>query len=341
MPWFSLACALLACARAHDAPHRKLPLQAALPGQFSRNTTLRIGDPTVQKQLALSGELTHLPFSAEWHNTSGGPDTIEAFRAGVLDGGAVGDTPPIHAAFTGLDIKIIAVQVRDKPSFRLAIAPDAHVTSLADLRGKKLAYSPGQAQGALLLRVLKHANVPLDSVQLVELRSSEFKDALSSSQVDVAPLSGPILQRYLNESGRRGASAISHGVRDTLSFFYVRSAVLEDPDKAAALHAYVRMRAKAQLWAADHPEAWLSAYYVKDQGLSEADSRKLIAQTGRPQYPADWSEAIALTQETIDLLSKSRGQPPFDAKRLFDLRFQDAAAQWASAEASQREAHTP
>jgi sulfonate transport system substrate-binding protein len=328
---------LSGCETAHDAaPTAKLPLQAAIPNAFPRDTTLRLGDPLVQKQLTLSGELAALPFTPDWHNISGGPDTIEAFRAGVLDGGAVGDTPPIHAAFTGLDVKIIAVQMREAPTFKLAVAPGAHVTQLGDLRGKKLAYSPGQAQGALILRTLKHAGIPIDSVQLVELRSTEFKDALGSAQVDVAPLSGPILTRYLNEYQARGATAIAHGVRDNLSFFYVRTAVLEDAHKAAALRAYVRMRARAQLWAAEHPDAWLQAYYVKDQGLHESEGRSLIENAGRPQYPSDWSEAISLTQETIDLLARERGRPSFDAKRLFDLRFQAAVAQLASAQTTRK-----
>ena len=60
---------------------------------------------------------------------------------------------------------------------------------------------------------------------LVELTSAEFKDALSSRQVDVAPLSGPTLVRYLKEYAADGVRALDHGVRDNLGFFYVRTAV--------------------------------------------------------------------------------------------------------------------
>jgi hypothetical protein len=143
-----------------------------------------------------------LPFTVNWQNISGGPQTIEAFRAGVLDGGAVGDTPPIHAQLTGLDIKIITVQVLEKPVYQLALAPGVSVGPIEALRGKRIAYSPGQAQGALVLRVLAQAGLSRDDVQLVELISTEFKDALGSRQVDVAPLAGTSLR--LSEGIRCG-----------------------------------------------------------------------------------------------------------------------------------------
>ena len=39
------------------------------------------------------------------------------------------------------------------------IPPGTTVNTPADLRGKKIAYSPGQAQGALVLKVLKKAGL--------------------------------------------------------------------------------------------------------------------------------------------------------------------------------------
>jgi sulfonate transport system substrate-binding protein len=105
----------------------------------------------------------------------------------------------------------------------------------------------------------------------------------------------------------------------------VRTAVLEDPAKAAALRAYVRLRAEAQLWASENAERWMNAYYVKDQGLSEEDARAIIEVDVSPRFPSDWREAIALTQETVNLIAKASGRKPFQAEQIFDLRFQEAA----------------
>ena len=319
-------------------PAASAPLSASFPA----STRLALGDPQVQLALKLMGASEKIPFVALFQNISGGPHTLEAFRARALDGGAVGDTPPIHAGFTGVDAKIVHVQFRDKPNTELAFAPGVPSTSIADLRGKRLAYAPGQAQGALILRSLKKAGIPLKEVTLVELTSMEFKDALASKQVDVAPLSGPTLYRYLREHRGAGASSILPGVRDNLSFFYVHGEVVKDPNRAAALNEYVKLRTRAQLWARDHAETWIEAYYVRNQGLSPEDARLLYERTGRPVFPASWDEAIQLTQETIDLLAQASGRPPFDARSLFDLRFEATAAEeakrYASEKAAQEEA---
>jgi sulfonate transport system substrate-binding protein len=308
----------------------KLPPGAPLPDDFPATTRLELGDPAVERQLLLTGGVGSLPFEVSFHNVSGGPQTIEAFRAGALDGGAVGDTPPIHAAFTGLDVKIVAVQYREKPMYELALAPGAHVGSIAELRGKRIAYSPGQAQGALVLRVLAKAGILRSDVQLVQLVSTEFKDALASRQVDVAPLGSVNLRRYLGEYSGEGASSIPHGVADGYSFFYVRGAVLEDAHQAAALKRYVEARTRAQLWSHLHPEQWVQGYYVADQGLSAEEGRYILESLGEPEYPSDWSEVAARTQQTVDLLAEATGQKRFDATRLFDRRFEAVAAEAAN-----------
>jgi sulfonate transport system substrate-binding protein len=313
----------LGCTR---EPQALLSLAAPIPEQFSKSTTLELGDPTVQRQLELSGAIASLPFTANWQNISGGPQTIEAFRAGVLDGGSVGDTPPIHALFTGIDVKIISVQVRKQPVYQLALAPGVSIGSIEALRGKRIAYSPGQAQGALVLRVLAKAGLSQGDVQLVQLISTEFKDALANHQVDVAPLGGTSLRRYLREYAADAGSAIPHGVADGYSFFYVRTAILGEAPKAAALREYARIRTRSLIWQQQHPDEWVEAYYVKDQGLTAEEGRYVVEGLGESEYPRDWSEAIARTQQTIDLLAAATGQTAFDAARLFDRRFESVGA---------------
>src|SRR4051794_21611784 len=113
--------ALLGCRRgASESPPAERTSDQTVT---SSEVKLSLGDPIVQKALQLSGLIDQLPFKVEWQNISGGPQTLEAFRAGALDGGAVGDTPPIHATFTGFDVKIVAVLVRDAQVFQFALAP--------------------------------------------------------------------------------------------------------------------------------------------------------------------------------------------------------------------------
>ncbi|WP_084774290.1 ABC transporter substrate-binding protein [Nonomuraea candida] len=325
---------LTACARpggaAQGAP--ALAPGAPLPTTVPKGTKLIVGDPATKVALQLSGEIDAFSFDIEWANLSGGPQTSEAFRADALDVGAVAEIPPIHATWTGLPVKIVASRFRvdplDHPTYELGVAPGVSVKTPADLRGKKIAYSPGQAQGALVLKVLKQAGLTKEDVTLVELPSTGdiYPNALASGQVDVAPIGGVNIKRYTAKFGVDGATTLRHGLRDDPAHLYVRTSTLEDPAKAAAVREYVAAWARASRWVYEHPEEWIEGYYVKDQGLSAADGRYLVELAGEPDLPADWSEAIRRHQETIDILAAETGNPPLKAEDLYDLRFQTVGA---------------
>jgi sulfonate transport system substrate-binding protein len=310
----------------------KLSLDAALPTTVPDGTKIVIGDPATEVALKLSGQFDKVSKYVQFANLSGGPQTTEAFRAKALDGGSVAEIPPIHATWTGLNVKIVASKYRkdplNHPIYQLGVAPGVSVKALGDLRGKKIAYSPGQAQGALILKVLKKAGLTKDDVKLVELPSTGdvYSNALSAKQVDVAPIGGVQIKRYLAKYGKDGATTIQHGIRDDAGHLYVATESLEDPGKAAAIRAYVAAWGVAQDWIDKHPEEWIKGYYVADQGLTEADGQWLVDNAGHPDIPADWSDAIERHQETIDLLSKETGNKEIQAKDLYDLRFQTVAA---------------
>jgi len=304
---------------------------APIPDKVAPGTRLVIGDPLIKVALTLSGELQKLPFKVEWANISGGPQTIEAFRAKALDIGSVADIPPIHAQWTGLDVKIVAAKFRldpiANPIYVIATAPGSGIARLEDLKGRKIAFSPGQAQGALVLRVLKKLGLKHSDVQLVELPSvgDAYVNALASKLVDAAPIAEANKQRFVQNYARDGARALPHGLRDDPAYLYVVKSSLQDPDKAAAIREYVKAWGRAAKWIDSHPEEWVKGYYVKDQGLKEDAGRFLIESNGRPDVPLDWSGAIERQQETIDLLAAELRQPVLKAQTLFDRRFERVA----------------
>jgi sulfonate transport system substrate-binding protein len=280
----------------------------------------------------LSGAAKKLPFDVEWANISGGPQCSEAFRAHSLDLCASAEVPSIHAHWTGLETKLVAAEVRKDPArnpiYRLGIAPGADIDSLKDLRGKKIAFSPGQAQGALVLRVLAKAGLEKDDVQLVEIPSTGdvYSTALGERQVDAAPLGAVNLKRYPAKYGKDGGKTLPHGLRDDASHLWAPTQSVADPRKAAAIREFVKLWARAQVWAYEHRKEWVEGYAVKDQGLSHEDGRYLHRQNGEPGIPADWDPVIRRHQRTVDLIAKETGQKRFDAATLFDRRFEPFAA---------------
>jgi len=302
---------------------------SSLSAEVLPGTRLTIGDPVIQKALEFSGAL---PFTPRFANLSGGPRTLEAFRARALDIGSVADIPPIHATWTGLETRIIAVRFRQDwrryPVYRIATAPRSGITKLAEMRGKRIAYSPGQAQGVLVLRLLRDLGLARRDVTLVELPSTGdvYPNALASNLVDAAPVAGTNLFRYVENFTRDGARALDHGLRDDAAFLYAPKAVLDDPARAAAAASYVQAWARARRWVEANPAIWIDRYHVRDQGLTAADGRAIHEGEGVADIPADWTEAIARQQDTIDLMVEETGQPRFDAATLFDRRFERLAA---------------
>jgi sulfonate transport system substrate-binding protein len=303
-----------------------------IPAKVSPSTELTIGTPETEVALRLSGQLAKLPFKVKWANISGGPKCSEAFRAHSLDICSAAEIPSIQAHWTGLDTELVAAEFRKDPLhhpvYELGIAPGAHINTLADLRGKRIAYSPGQAQGALVLRILAKAGLGKKDVKLVEMPSTDdvYATALGGRQVDAAPLGGVYIKRYPAKYGKDGGKLLTHGLRDDPAHLWVPTESVSDPAKAAAIKEFVTYWARAEIWIDTHPKEWIEGYYVKDQGLSEEDGAYLVQQAGHPDIPGDWTSAIARQQKTVDLLAQETGQKTFDAKTLFDRRFEKVAA---------------
>ena len=280
-----------------------------MPDEVPDGTVLRVGDPATQTALEASGLDEELDVEVEWANITGGPKTLEAFRADAIDVGSVADIPPLFAQWTGTDIKIIAaretVDPLEHPTYELGVAPGVDVSGLEDLEGKSIAYSPGQAQGALVLRVLAKAGLTQDDVELVEMTSVDdaYVLALGSKQVDVAPLGQSLVKSFLAKYEQDGATTIKPEVRDDAWTLYTPTTVLQDADKAAALQDYVEVWARAQQWISDHPDEFAQAYYVEHEGLSIEDATYITDVLGEFEVPTSWDDTIARHQETADLLA--------------------------------------
>uniref|UniRef100_A0AAU2A8B3 ABC transporter substrate-binding protein n=1 Tax=Streptomyces sp. NBC_00093 TaxID=2975649 RepID=A0AAU2A8B3_9ACTN len=325
---------LSGCADSSAAASTKGASTAALAEKVPAGTSLKISSYLNIQQLQFKlAKLGDLPFKVStWANIGAGPDVINAFRAGSLDVANNAGIPPIQAHYQGYDAKIVAINVTRKPNYLFATKPGSDIRSVADFKGKKLAFSQGQAQGVVLLRALKQAGLAYDEVQLVPLTSNQFFTALQSGQVDVAPLANSQSPAYLAQYGAKGARAIETDVVDLLNLLWAPVSVLNDPAKAAAIAAYIPFWAKGAVWAYENPDAWNEEFYVKTQNLTLAQAQAITALANKPLFPPSWDEAIKWEQETADLLAEGGFVKKFDVGSLFDHRFEGIAAKAVTAE---------
>lgn len=296
---------------------------------------LRVGDPMAKWIFAHNGWDKELPFRIDWAEITGGPDVTEAFHAGALDVGLGASIPPIHAVWMGIPVRMIAFREyadrSNRHAYVLGIAPNANIRSLQDLRGKRIAYSPSQVQGLIVLQTLNALGIKKDDVTLVELPSSiggdVYTNALISNAIDVAPIRADIVaQRYLRDYAASGAKILQHpNFRDDGLNVYVPEQVLADPKKAAALRIFAQYWGRAQRWINDNPDALAQGYFVENRGLPLADAQFMAEYSRNLVVPRRWDSAIAYQQAAIDTLAPETNHPPLQAETLFDRRFEAIA----------------
>jgi sulfonate transport system substrate-binding protein len=315
-------CAMLPAAKAQSEWNA-----AALPVATPAGGKLVVGDQNenLQTILAASGVRSRLVTRVEFANFLGGPEIFEAFRAGALDVALVGSTPPIHAHAAGEPIPIVAALKSTRPAYGLALRPGLALTSLQDLKGRKIAWAEGTARQPFILAALKRAGLKTGDVGLVPLKVADFPVAIKTGQVDVAPLNEPHLSRYLKayaaEKAQTLPSAAHQGLPASTHYLYASKKALADPAKAAAIRELAAGWMSAVAWSRAHPADWVRAYYVKRQGLNEADGAAIVRADGEMRF-FPLRDIVRAQQELIDLIHDA-GQLPrrLDAKEEFDFRF--------------------
>jgi len=328
------ALGLSSCAAA-AAAGPALAADAPLPKTVPGGTTLSIASylGMQELQLKLAGLLKNLPFTVSaWPSIGAGPDVINAFRSHSLELANNAGIPLIQAHYQGLDARIVAVDLTRKPSYIFATKPHSDLQTVAQFRGRRLAFSQGQAQGVVLLRALKQAGLKPADVTLVPLTSNQFLTALQAGQVDIAPLAISQVPSYLTRYASDGAHTVNTDVVDLLNILWAPASVLADSGKAAAIAAYIPLWAKGLVWAYENPDAWEQQYYVDTQNVTLAQAKGIVALSNKPLFPPSWDEAVAWEQETVDLLAAGGFVKSFKADVLFDRRFEPIAADAVAAQ---------
>lgn len=325
---------LAGCAKGEAAAQTQGAATEPLADEVPAGTSLKITSYQGTQQLQFKlAKLPELPFTvSNWLNIGAGPDVINAFRAQSLDLANNAGIPPIQAHYQGFDAKIVAIDITRKPNYLFATKPGSDIRSVEDFKGRKLAFSQGQAQGVVLLRALKKAGLTYDEVDLVPLTSNQFLTALQSGQVDVAPLANQQAPAYLKQYEPKGARAITTDVVDLLNLLWAPASVLNDSAKAAAVAAYIPQWARGQVWTYENPDVWNEEFYVRTQNLTAAQAKSISDLANKPLFPPSWDEAVTWEQETADLLAEGGFVKKFDVSSLFDHRFEGIAAKSVPAE---------
>lgn len=120
-----------------------------------------------------------------------------AFAANRLDGTNIATHTALRFAASGLPIKIVLLE--DQSTTADAILAGPGVESIADLRGKKVAYEEGTTSDILLQYALKQNKMTIDDVKKVPIPAADAGTAVIAGRVDAAVTYEPYLTTALEQ----------------------------------------------------------------------------------------------------------------------------------------------
>lgn len=177
------ASALVACKPApSDAPVRIG--YSAWPGWFPWKVTEDKG-------------LFGLPVSLQWFD--GYLDSINALNAGQLDCNSqtLGDT--ISSVAGGADLQVVLTNDYSTGNDQIIVAPG--ITSIADLKGKRVAAEEGTVDHYLLLLGLRKAGLNSKDISFVPLETGAASAAFVAGKVDAVGVFAPFTTQALKRPG--------------------------------------------------------------------------------------------------------------------------------------------
>jgi sulfonate transport system substrate-binding protein len=227
------------------------------------SVTLNVGDQKgtgAEAVLKAAGLLSSLPFHVSWSDFTSGPPMLEAMASGSVDVGGVGDAPPVFAAAGGESVEIVgAREVPGGDQDALVVPKGSTITSIAQLKGKKIAYGSGSSANYNLLTVLTKAGLTTKNVTMVNLQPAEALASFTSGSVDAWDIWPPYVQQVVAQDGAK-VLAVGPQYGSPYSYEVASKAAVANPAKAAAIQAYLTTLDKAYVWASAHPKAWGAAW---------------------------------------------------------------------------------
>ncbi|MCH4550649.1 sulfonate ABC transporter substrate-binding protein [Rhizobium changzhiense] len=136
------------------------------------------GKGTLEKKLESIG------YTVEWTEFPGGPQLLEALNAGAVDFGSTGETPPIFAQAANAPLVYIAHEPPAPRGEAILVPKDSPIKSVAELKGKKVAFNKGSNVHYLLVKALEEAGLTYEDVESSFLAPADGRAAFEKGAVD-------------------------------------------------------------------------------------------------------------------------------------------------------------
>ncbi|MEH1787626.1 MAG: sulfonate ABC transporter substrate-binding protein [Nostoc sp.] len=208
-----LTLALSACSpSASDNSNSGTPqtTQTTTPSPAASGITVRIGyqkASTVLYALKARGELEKAfaasGSSVTWSEFPAGPPMLEALNAGSIDFGYTGESPPIFAQAGGIPLVYVAYDPWSPKAEAILVPKNSPIKSVAELKGKKVAFAKGSNANYLLVKALEKAGIQYSDIKPATLPPADARAAFEGNNVDAWAIWDPYLAAAEAATGAR------------------------------------------------------------------------------------------------------------------------------------------
>ena len=212
-----------------------LSMSIALAGvgaSYGQDKVVRIGFQKYGKLVLLKSKgtledkLKAAGYKVVWTEFPSGPPLLEALNVGAIDFGNTGEAPPIFAQAAGAPIQYVAYEPPAPKGEAILVPKDSKLTSVADLRGKKIALNKGSNVHYLLVKALEKAGVKYSEIEPVFLAPADARAAFERGAVDAWVIWDPFQAAAEAATGAR-TLADGTGVVSNYQFYFSSKKFLE------------------------------------------------------------------------------------------------------------------
>ncbi len=252
----------------------------------------------VKQQKTIEARLKTLGVDTmKWIEFQYGPPLMEALGLGAIDIGPVGDTPPIFAQAAGANVVYVASNPASDSA--LLVPQSSPIRTLADLKGKKIAFAKGSSSHNLTVQILAKAGLTYADITPVYLTPADAAAAFARGSVDAWTIWDPYYAiAELRQKARTLASTKT--VQPSNSFYLAnRTFAGRHP---AILRAAIDEVAKVTEWA-DKNRDKLAAAISEITGVEREAQQVAVDRATIALRPID-EAVIAQQQEIADTFHK-------------------------------------
>ncbi|WP_156435835.1 aliphatic sulfonate ABC transporter substrate-binding protein [Bradyrhizobium lablabi] len=281
---------------------------AVVPAQAQstdRPTEIRIGTqkggffPAVRQRHTVEDAFKPLGIEIKWIDFQFGPPLLEAINVGAVDFGFVGDSPPIFAQAGGARIRYVAAVKSDGNTQAIIVPRDSPIKTVADLKGKRVAFGKGSSAHNLLVAALEQAGLSYGDITPAPLAPADATAAFLKGSVDAWSIWDPYLAlAELKENAR--IIAFDKDVHK-LNAFYIAGSDFVNKHAALVTKLNAVFSSEGQ-WAERHPDEVAKAQ-AEATGVDIDAVKRFVARSNYRVVPVD-DEVVRSQQAIADRFAK-------------------------------------